>query len=191
MTPSDATTYAELGRILRDARLSHGVEPEQAARVLYIRARYIEALEEGAFTELPGATYVKGYLIQYAGFLGLNGEEVLAAYERIGAVQPRRFFHIPDTITKEDRPPHLLVAVTLGLAIAVIGTLHMAFSPPRPAINAPARLITDASPSAGTAAEAIRVPACLEAMPDDAWPPCYYRPLPRSRFVRGKPYDLP
>ena len=61
------------------ARERKGVDLYRAERDTKIRARYLGALERGDYRELPGAVYTKGFLRNYALYLGLDPEEVLAS----------------------------------------------------------------------------------------------------------------
>ncbi len=64
----------EIGNSLRDARTRREIpftQPEEATKV---RARYLRALEEERFDQLPSETYVKGFLRTYAEYLGLDGQ---------------------------------------------------------------------------------------------------------------------
>lgn len=71
----------ELGQILRQTREDKGLSLAQAEEATKIRSTYLQALEEGDFERLPAPVYVRGFLKNYANFLGLNAEEVLALYE--------------------------------------------------------------------------------------------------------------
>jgi cytoskeletal protein RodZ len=68
---------AGLPRRLHAARARKGVDLHRAERDTKIRARYLEALERGDWRALPGAVYTKGFLRNYAVYLGLDPEEVL------------------------------------------------------------------------------------------------------------------
>src|SRR6476469_830195 len=59
------------------ARERKGVDLYRAERDTKIRARYLGALERGDWKELPGAVYTKGFLRNYALYLGLDPDEVL------------------------------------------------------------------------------------------------------------------
>jgi hypothetical protein len=72
---------ATLGDMLREARESRGLSAEDVERATRIRARYVHALEGHQFHELPGDVYTRGFLRNYAIFLGLPVEEVLGAYD--------------------------------------------------------------------------------------------------------------
>src|SRR3954454_21584494 len=59
------------------ARERKGVDLYRAERDTKIRARYLGALERGDYKDLPGAVYTKGFLRNYAMYLGLDPDEVL------------------------------------------------------------------------------------------------------------------
>jgi cytoskeleton protein RodZ len=71
---------AALGDQLRQARENKGLSLEQVEEVTHIRRAFLQALEEERFDALPGDVYVKGFLRNYARFLNLNPEEIMAAY---------------------------------------------------------------------------------------------------------------
>ncbi len=64
------------------ARERKGVDLYRAERDTKIRARYLGALERGDYKELPGAVYTKGFLRNYALYLGLDPDEVLVQWRR-------------------------------------------------------------------------------------------------------------
>ena len=64
------------------ARERKGVDLYRAERDTKIRARYLAALERGDYRELPGAVYTKGFLRNYALYLGLEPEEILTQWRR-------------------------------------------------------------------------------------------------------------
>lgn len=70
----------ELGDLLREARESRGLSLERVEEATRIRRVFLEALEEERFDALPGEVYVRGFLRNYARFLGLDPEELLTAY---------------------------------------------------------------------------------------------------------------
>ena len=64
------------------ARERKGVDLYRAERDTKIRARYLAALEHGENAELPGAVYTKGFLRNYALYLGLDPEDVIRQWRR-------------------------------------------------------------------------------------------------------------
>ncbi len=75
--PFDATAAPSVGDLLHAAREKKGVDLYRAERDTKIRARHLSALEDGDYSELPGAVYTKGFLRNYALYLGLDPTEVL------------------------------------------------------------------------------------------------------------------
>ncbi len=71
----------ELGEILRQAREDKGLSLAQVEEAIKIRCTYLQALEEGDFERLPAPVYLRGFLKNYAQFLGLDVEQMLSLYE--------------------------------------------------------------------------------------------------------------
>ncbi len=65
-----------VGERLRDAREVRGIDLFRAERDTKIRSKYLAALEQGDFTDLPGDVYTRGFLRNYATYLGLDADEV-------------------------------------------------------------------------------------------------------------------
>jgi cytoskeletal protein RodZ len=87
--PVDAYAAAGVGDMLHAAREKKGVDLYRAERDTKIRARHLAALEAGDFGELPGSVYVKGFLRNYALYLGLDPAEVLDRWHEGNDPQPR------------------------------------------------------------------------------------------------------
>jgi Helix-turn-helix domain len=64
----------EIGTSLREARLRQGLDFPELESATKIRGKYLRALEDEQFEQLPAQTYVKGFLRTYADFLGLDGQ---------------------------------------------------------------------------------------------------------------------
>jgi hypothetical protein len=70
----------EIGNSLREARMRRKIEFAQAEQATKIRGKYLRALEEERFDQLPAQTYVKGFLRTYADYLGLDGQLYVDEY---------------------------------------------------------------------------------------------------------------
>jgi cytoskeletal protein RodZ len=83
---ADRAYAAEAGPSLPErllaARERKGVDLYRAERDTKIRSRYLAALEHGEYGELPGAVYTKGFLRNYALYLGLDPEDVIRQWKR-------------------------------------------------------------------------------------------------------------
>jgi hypothetical protein len=113
----------EIGRSLREARLARGASLEAIEAKTRIRARYLAALEEERFDELPGEAYAKGFLRTYADHLGLDGQECLALYRA-----RRREAEEPALALRRQRPyepPRLGVAIAGGVAALLLAVLSL------------------------------------------------------------------
>ena len=73
------------GRLLRDARESLGLTPQQAAEQLNLDVSVVEALERGDFAALGAPVFARGHLRRYGAMLGVVEEELLTAYEHADA----------------------------------------------------------------------------------------------------------
>ncbi len=73
----------EIGKLLTETRMQHGLELEQVARETNIAKRYLEALETDDYRVFPAEPYVIGFLRNYSEYLGLNPEEIIALYKQI------------------------------------------------------------------------------------------------------------
>ncbi len=80
--PAPPEAPLSLPERLYAAREAKGVDLYRAERDTKIRARYLGALERGDYKELPGAVYTKGFLRNYALYLGLDPDEVLDLWRR-------------------------------------------------------------------------------------------------------------
>jgi transcriptional regulator with XRE-family HTH domain len=72
---------SDLAQRIRDARAARGISIEDAERDTKIRAKYLEAIEAGDFAELPDGLPARGFVKNYARYLGLNPEEALSEFE--------------------------------------------------------------------------------------------------------------
>jgi len=69
-----------IGETLRKARQEKGASLEDVEAFTHIRAQFVEALEEERFKDFPSPVYVRGFLRNYALFLGLEPQPILEQY---------------------------------------------------------------------------------------------------------------
>jgi len=79
-TQDKAKPAARLGAQLREARQELGWQLPDLAASLRIRREYLEAIEDGRMSDLPGTTYALGFVRSYASALGLSGNQVAARF---------------------------------------------------------------------------------------------------------------
>jgi cytoskeletal protein RodZ len=139
------------------AREHKGVDLYRAERDTKIRARYLGALESGEYAELPGSVYTKGFLRNYALYLGLDPEDVIRQWRR-----ERGDTFVPaEPVLAVPRPleaprqgltfsPVIVIAALLTILIGVfavyIGIQLVRFAkPPTIAVTTPATAVVDVS----------------------------------------------
>lgn len=71
----------ELGHILREAREANGLTLSDVEAKTRINSRFLTALEDGNYEALPTPVHVRGFLRNYARFLRLDPQPLLARYE--------------------------------------------------------------------------------------------------------------
>jgi cytoskeleton protein RodZ len=108
------------GSYLKHERELRGVPLEEISGATKIHIRFLKALEENSFDEVPGEVFIKGYIRAYAKIIGSDVEELLNIYKESvefkrneGSVStPTFFFGVqPKTF------------LTLGLMILVVAVI--------------------------------------------------------------------
>ncbi len=69
------------GSYLKHERELRGVPLEEISGATKIHIRFLQALEDNRFDELPGEVFIKGYIRSYANTIGSDVEEMLNIYE--------------------------------------------------------------------------------------------------------------
>ena len=69
------------GSYIKHERELRGVPLEEISRITKIHIRFLEALEDNRFDELPGEVFIKGYIRSYAKIIGSDVDEMLNSYE--------------------------------------------------------------------------------------------------------------
>jgi cytoskeleton protein RodZ len=143
-----------LGQKLRETREQHNFSIEQVARDTHISKQYLEALEQEDFSMIPGETYIIGFLRNYAEYLSLNPEELVALYKNIQIQeQPLPMTELLD----RSRPKFSArIFVLLVIILAVLGAggyliYRFLISPER-----------QAAPRAAAAAQEVRQPSAQQ-----------------------------
>ncbi len=135
-----------VGQRLYETRLNKNLSIDQVAKATKIRPNFLTAIEKGEYDKLPSFTYAQGFVCNYADFLSLPRDEVLALFRR--EVDEKKHIKVlPDTLAvpKSSFIPRVyfhqaVVAFILGLTILVgyLGyQLRTMFIPPPLLIESP------------------------------------------------------
>lgn len=131
-----------IGAQLREARLNKHITIDELQQKTKITKRYLEALEAGAFEQLPGEYYVRSFIRQYSEIVELDGEHLVAVFDGkadFGPALPKR--PQPEHIEGSRKAQHVaerqkkawidyLPVILLGLvAMTVLGVVfYMSWS---------------------------------------------------------------
>ncbi|WP_094607545.1 Cytoskeleton protein RodZ [Sporomusa silvacetica DSM 10669] len=69
-----------VGEFLRAERIKKALSIKDVESAISIRALYLNAIEEGDYDIVPGEVYLKGFIRNYATFLGLDPQTVIELY---------------------------------------------------------------------------------------------------------------
>jgi len=179
----DASPGRSVGRLLRDQRVARDLSIDDVAARLRIRGRYLEAIEQGRFDQLPGAAYIPAFLRAYANHVGLDADKVLVAYQLSGPVPIARPLALPaDFPLAEKRAPIGLAMLTVLLVLAA-GYAAWHYLPRQQTIVSqkvppvPDRLLA-ATPAAQPAAPVVDTPASPPVQEVRAPAPAPVQPSP-------------
>lgn len=141
------------------ARERKGVDLYRAERDTKIRARYLSALERGDYRELPGPVYTKGFLRNYAVYLGLDPEEIVVQWRRERGSEARDVappITIPRPIAAPRKgltvSPFLVVLALMSIGVLAFGVylgvqLLRFAKPPTIAVTDPATAVIEVEES--------------------------------------------
>lgn len=169
-----------IGEILREERERHHLPIGKLAQKTLIKEKYLRALEENKFEQLPAATFVRGYIKIYAQLFGFDHQPLVALLRRDfkesvkGQLVPREFIK-PVLKKRQNWGPATFVV--LGLALTFITLIsyvglqwHMLTQPPSLKIISPledslvaARLSVSGQTTADAIVTVNSLPVALQA----------------------------
>lgn len=118
---------------LRAAREKKALDLEYIADTLKIRVKYLEALEQGNYDIFPSPLYIKGFLKNYASFLGIDEDQILALYRReysspqhmVGGIG--KYQQNIRSIKFALKPSHIVALCTIAIVFAIGGYLFFEY----------------------------------------------------------------
>ena len=115
----------DFGSYLKHERELRGVPLDEIAQSTKISIRFLRALEESRFEDLPGEVFVKGFIRSYGQAIGSNEDELLAAYlESSGKRQDTETSNTATFSQTEEEPPQhrfgFPVKAVLGFGAALL-----------------------------------------------------------------------
>jgi cytoskeleton protein RodZ len=153
------------GTLLREAREAAGFTVAAVAQQLKLAPRQVTALEDGDFAKLPGRTFIRGFMRNYARLLRLDPDTVLAALPDAAAPAaneppslaptPRPMGELPADANARPSPARWAIPLALVAVVTVAAVYEMARPPAEPArpvvIDKPATAPITLAPAVETA----------------------------------------
>ncbi|WP_332673719.1 helix-turn-helix domain-containing protein [Aromatoleum sp.] len=85
---TESADAASVGEVLRRGRERRGETVADVAYALKLTARQVEAMEGDRFDLLPGPAFVRGFVRNYARYLGMDADALLAGFDKTLAAPP-------------------------------------------------------------------------------------------------------
>ena len=139
---------ASVGAYLRDLRTRRGVGLDEVARTTRVAQRYLQALEDDAFEELPAPVFIRGFIRAYCQALGEPPHEALAYYDGHDGRTPPLPARLVMVVRPGGMDPRtrgtivlsLVLTLVLGIALFVVALVI------RPGGDRPERSTIEARP---------------------------------------------
>lgn len=164
-----------IGKKLKDLRQSKDFSLAQVSHSTKIRTEYLEAIERDDFTKFDSHVYAKGFIRNYALFLGTDPSPLIALYRRDfenvenkrkvkkekepEAVEEKKKVNlkIKSDVTKEKIAYGIIAFVLLVFSITLVAFLQNTFQPPMLKITSPEFIQNETYKYIETAEKSIRV----------------------------------
>lgn len=185
---------SRVGAELRAARERLGWGLPEVAQQLRIRLPYLEAIEEGRTSDLPGNAYAVGFLRAYAAFLGLDANEIARRFRaEAQEVNRKTELTFPAPVPERGVPAGAVVLLGIVLAAGAYAAWYR-FSDRRPdpgVASVPERLapLADRPPPA-TSQLSPQVASILPPLASPVAPPPAAPPTPTPTLAVAAPAPI-
>ena len=134
-----------IGQELQNARLDKGLSLDDIQQSTKIQKRYLAAIENGQFDQVPGAFYERAFVRQYASAVGLDVTEFMQNHDiQTQTVEPdlsgarvdsdnvtrAGMHHVEESTAEKTRQmvPKILIGVAVAAIIGIIWALVASFA---------------------------------------------------------------
>lgn len=153
VAPSPPGDHSDLsvGEVLRRNRVFYEKSIRDVEIVLRIRASYLEALERGEFSRLPGRVYAIGFVRSYAEYLGLDPDAMIRKFKaQAGGYSVKPEYTLPVPASESRTPGRWVVVSSLAGAVLLFSVWLMLSQSDRavvPPIPVPEGVAAESVPS--------------------------------------------
>ncbi len=120
--------YEHIGLVFKSSRETRKLKLPEVSKELMIRRFYLQAIEEGRFSELPAQVYATGFIKNYAGFLGIDPKEAVRRFmkEAYGSSNDNQTeLHFPDPIDTNILPDRKAIWGAAAAVLIIISSLFI------------------------------------------------------------------
>ena len=126
----DDDSFEAIGAVLADARLAQGMQVSEVAQLLRISKQYLKDIEAGDFDQLPGPTYVSGYLRTYAQTVGVADAGLAERYRQLlDAESATVHYKFPTDSQRPQRSGAMVASIVVMFAIVGYGGWYVMGKP--------------------------------------------------------------
>jgi cytoskeleton protein RodZ len=110
------------GDLLKEGRERKDISTEEVAKQLNLKHAFVVQMEANDFDQLPGATFIRGYLRAYSKLVGLDAEPVISAFNNISTEEkkPESRYKPKDTIKPQRNFSDPLIKYTTLIVVAAL-----------------------------------------------------------------------
>ena len=115
-----------IGDILKKIRLEKGYTLEEISNITRIRRKYLEALENSNYEEIPDRVYTKSFLKIYSEFLGLDKAHILKRFQDEDSQEDKTIiapmYYLPNELiqSKPNRKKTLYILIFILLFVLLV-----------------------------------------------------------------------
>lgn len=112
---------SNIGKLLQETREEQKIDLKEISSAINVRVTQLEAIEKGNMNELPGMVYAIGFVKSYASHLGLDSDEIAAAFKREhGKAEPANTEIDVEPSIKTQPAPTSNILLISGIAIIAL-----------------------------------------------------------------------
>ena len=122
------TTESSVGSFLKQKREGQGLSLDQVASLTRIQSKFLHALEEETFADLPEQVFTRGFVRTYARSLGINEEDALRRFSEASSAFYERGLQEQQQVhekIQEERQGKLNRNLVMGITVVILIGLGM------------------------------------------------------------------
>ena len=122
------TTEPSVGSYLKQKREGQGLSLDQVASVTRIQSKFLHALEEETFADLPEQVFTRGFVRTYARSLGIDEEDALRRFSEASSAFYERGIQEQQQVSlkiQEERQGKLNRNLVIGITVVILIVLGL------------------------------------------------------------------